>query len=371
MVTYNDYLSALNQKPLSPIIKIELLDYNENVLDDITSDFVTGNINMLMQNGQRRTATLTLTNKDNKYSPNEFGKIWINNKIRIWTGIVVNGEDYLIQRGVFVIFDCETVSEINDRYINLTLRDKWSILNGELQGILPNVYIVHIGSNIGEALRTALSLSGEIHSPIIVPTDIVSPYTLVINRGETYADLFLKLAGMISYEIFYDQHGILRFQPVNDDNTRPSIWDYSTDNLMYLGSTKKYPFNEVKNVVYVYGNNILGTEAVGIARDEYIFSPTRTSLIGEKAYVITDEIISTNELAVQRAEYELRLKVIIQEKVDLPSINLPHLNEETIVTVRDIHNNLNKDRYLIYSINCPLKWDETATLTLWKVRSLT
>jgi len=251
------------------------------------------------------------------------------------------------------------------------LNDKWSLLNGDLAGTLSSDYIVPVGTNIGSVVKDIITLSGDVKSPVIIPTNVTSPYTLTIDRNSNYADLLIKLAEMISYDIFYDENGVLRFQSPTEDNIRPSIWDFSTNEVTYLGSTRRYEFNKVKNSVYVYGDNINGSQVSGLAQDNYIFSPTNVGLIGERPLVINDEIIYTNDLAQQRANYELKKSIILQEIVDVDCIPIYHLKENDIITIEDNGNGLNRDRYLIQNGNIPLKYDGTMKLNLWKFREIT
>lgn len=371
MITYEQYISACRSTDREIALKIELLDKNENVIDNLTDDFIDGSVTMTLQNGQRRSASLTLMNINNKYTPKAKGKIWLDKKIKIWAGLKINREDYLFPQGVFCIGDPRAGSYFSDTTVTLDLKDKWSYLNGVLKGVLKTDYIINVGENVGNAVRDIiLNEAKDVKSPIIVPTTVTSPYTLTLNRGDNYAEMLLKLAGMVSYQIYYNKDGRLVFQPVADDNKRPSVWNFGTEEVNYLGSERTFEFTKIKNDVHVYGNNINGSQVYGHTQDNYIFSDTKIALVEERVLVIEDEVINTNDLAQQRANYELRKATTKNESVSMPCISLYHLNEEEIVTIQDNGNGLNRDRYLIQNITKSLKYDVNMPINLWKVRPL-
>jgi hypothetical protein len=371
MVTYEQYLTALREPNVEVVYKIELLDKNENVIDDITEDLIDCSVTMTMQNGQRRSATLTLVNLYNKYTPNVNGYIWLDKKIRMWSGIKVNSEDYLFSHGIFVIYEPDADSHFSDTKVTLALRDKWSYLNGDLKGTLKNDYIIAVGSNIGNAVRDIIVTEAkEVKPPIIVPTTVTSPYTLTINRGDTYADMLIKLSEMISYNLYFDSNGILRFEPDTNDNLKPIAWNFGQDEISYQGSNRRYEFYKVKNSVYIFGDNVNGSQCHGEAQDSYIFSNTKVDLIDERVLVIEDDIIYTNDLCQQRANYELKKAVLLNEVIDTNCITIPHLNEGDIVTIEDDGNGLERDRRLIQNITLPLKYDTQMQVNLWQVRQI-
>ncbi len=371
-VTYAQYLDALrNSNSNEVIFKIEILDKYENIISDITEEMLDGSVNINLQNGSRRSASLTLMNINNKFTPDDKGLIWLNTKFKISSGIVVNGEDYLFSNGIYCLSEPEINSKFSDTTAQFNLVDKWAFCDGSLKGTLKADYIIPVGTNIGDAVKSIISTELlEIKPPIITPTTIVSPYTLALNRGDNFGDMLIKLAEMISYECFYDKEGYFRFQPVASDVTRPSEWDFSTSEFSYLGATRKYQWDKIKNSVYVYGDNINGSQVIGNAQDTYLFSPTRIALIDERVLVVQDEIIFSSPLAAQRATYELRKATISQETVSISCVPIFSLNEEVIITLTDQGLDLDRERYLISSIDLSLSYDSEMRLNVWKIRPL-
>ena len=371
-ITQAQYLEALkNNNSNEVIFKIEILDKYENIIDTITNEMLDGSVNINLQNGTRRSASLTLMNINNKFTPNDKGLIWLNAKFKISSGIKVNGEDYLFSNGIYCLSEPEINSKFTETTASFNLVDKWALCDGSLKGTLKADYIIPVGTNIGDAVKSIISTELlETKPPIITPTAIVSPYTLTLNRGDNFGDMLIKLAEMISYECFFDKEGYFRFQPIALDSTRPSEWDFSTDEFSYLGASRKYQWDKIKNSIYVYGDNINGSQVIGNAQDTYLFSPTRIALIDERVIVVVDEIISTIPLATERANYELRKATISQELVSINCVPIFSLDESKIITLTDLNLDLDRERYLTSSINLRLSYDSEMTLNVWKIRPL-
>ena len=90
------YLNALKQTIIRPVFKIELMDFAENIIGELTQDISTedsGSISINYQQGVRRSCSLTLINAnenlkltEGKYSLGENG-LWIDTKFKLYIGI--------------------------------------------------------------------------------------------------------------------------------------------------------------------------------------------------------------------------------------------------------------------------------------------
>jgi hypothetical protein len=371
-VTYNDYINAVKSYVREPIIKLEFLDANENVISSITPSLYDGSLSLDYGTGigSRRSASLFLENTTGAYIPNVDG-LWVQSKFRVWTGLRINGEDYFISRGIFCLSQPDVSSFMSDKNISLSLLDKWTMINGELAGELANDYIITVGTRIDTAVRGIFTEAGETKNPVVYPTDIVTPYTITEEAGSSYASILTKLAEMLSWECFYDKNGVPRFQPPTDRNKSASLWNFTTDEVNYRGSTHRYEFSKIKNSVKVIGDNILGEIFDGLAEDTNATSPTRINLIGRRTKVIIDNLIYSDVLCQGRAEYELERLIAEYESADINSIPIDIIEEGKIITIGDDANGLvDTDRFLVQSINFPFRNGDDMSLGVWKVRSL-
>jgi len=369
MLTINDYIQALRSPICERIFKMEFLDENMNVTGENTANVLNGSLNIELNSNARRTCSLTFDNTRGIYIPNEDSDLWINKKFRLYTGLKINGEEWLNLRGTFVVGNPSLSSAFSSKTVSLSGHDKWDLLNGTLGGTLEDTFIIPSGSSIADAVDLVLSTAGDTMSPIVGYTDVTTPSTISRLPGNTYSEMLVELAGFMSWEVFYDTEGRLRFQPPLDFATESSVWDFSTGETTYKGATHLYEFDEIYNVVIVIGDNINSMTIKGIAEDTNIFSPFNIYKIPRKPFIITDNIIHTELFATQRAEYELKKKIALQESITVKAFPVDLINEGEIVTVEDLSCDLNRDRCQVQSISYPLRNEGEMTLTLWKERT--
>lgn len=370
MPSFQDYVDVVKSYYAQRILKIEVLDSDENVTDTIEPDLLGGDLQLSSESGARRNCTLQLDNSDSTYTPDPDGLFWIDTKYRIYTGYKVLGEDYFVSRGIFVSGEPQVNSNGAEQTVDMQLYDKWLLYNGELGGTLENEYIINVGTDITTAVQQIFADAGEVKTPIIEPTSEVTPYTIVESAGSTYADILLKLADMLSWVVYFDKDGYPRFEPPTDIESAGSSWDFTTEEVNYLGSNHRYEYTKIKNNVICVGANILGSIVRETASDTNPLSPTSIANIGKKTLVIEDDLINTSELCQGRADYELQKAISLIETVNLQSIPIDTLEGDFIVSVYDTASDLNADRFLIKNISFPLMNDGESTLSVWKTRTL-
>lgn len=363
------YEEGLRSHIRQNIYKIEFLDQDEITLDEIIKYEVEGNISIERKNGMRRTCNLTLDNSSGRFTPSSSGLISISNRVKIYTGLKIDNIDYYNQRGVFVLGNPRMTKNNNgEKIIVLEMYDKFALLDGTVMGTLEAEYIIPVGKPIQQAVID-LAIEAGITTPVLVyPTDMVTPYTLTISAGDTFATIFFKYAEMLTWDVFFDQYGVLRFQPPTDEDTQSPEWEFTEGDTIYLSSVHNYEWNKIRNFVAVTGDNINGNIAYATASNNNIFSDTYVGKIGKRTEVLQDEIITTDGLALLRAEYEVRLNTQIQETADVQSVPIDIINENDIVLLDDTENGFNRDRYIVNTINYPLANGQEMSINLMKAR---
>lgn len=154
-ISYSQYLKALKiHNVTTPCYKVEILDAAEIPRYTITDDIATGgSINVKINNGIRRTATLTIINKNNKYRVKP-GELFYGTKLRLYAGIQVEEQQYYESLGIFYIQEISPRRSPNNNTIVLSLVDKWGKLDGTIFGKLSDrvefnkTVVVYKNSNI-------------------------------------------------------------------------------------------------------------------------------------------------------------------------------------------------------------------------------
>ena len=102
----NDIYEIFNNCIIIPVFRLYLLDDEENILYDISPDFINGNLQCTYQSGTRRTLSINLINNNSKYTQsNSLTYLYFGRKFRLDAGIVVNKDIYWFQQGVFLMQD--------------------------------------------------------------------------------------------------------------------------------------------------------------------------------------------------------------------------------------------------------------------------
>lgn len=381
MPTIQDYYKILNTQSRIPKVRVELLHReDESVYKSITSDLVntSGSLTIHNTNGTRRHLDLTIQNIDGENLPDIDG-FWLGSKIKLWLGEEINGEDFWLPQGVFVLKNPEAESRTNSKTLHISAIDKFGVLDGQVGGEINSTYIVPVGSNIYTVLRELLNGT----STVNLPTDIkipvldqhyaseVTPYTIRKEIGDLIGNVFLELQGMLSANVFYNVNGEMVFEQDSNDDTKGSLWDFGTEEFNYLGATRTYRFDEVYNAVLVIGDNIDGNLAFFEARNENPASPTSIQNVGyQRTFVIEDSVINTDALAEDRANYELKRMTALYSDISLSCVPMYHLDVDNVITLTDPSLGLNRDRFLINEIVLPFTQDGQMTIQASKTSEL-
>lgn len=140
-----EFLKELDLTTLkTQYIKITVLDWNENPLQDITGKATGGSINIDGSSAIRRTANLSLflpDTENNVTNPNHL--LSINKKVSVAIGIDNLTDKYTeyerlwFPMGIYVIIQPSISHATGGTTISLQLKDKMCLLNGECGGTLP------------------------------------------------------------------------------------------------------------------------------------------------------------------------------------------------------------------------------------------
>ena len=94
-IKLNNILKYIKGARVFPVVKVYLLNNEEQILEDITKDVISGSLSISYQSGQRRSLSLQMINKNNKYDVKPYnGRIWYNRRIRLDLGIVYHNIAY-------------------------------------------------------------------------------------------------------------------------------------------------------------------------------------------------------------------------------------------------------------------------------------
>ncbi len=370
----DSFKTALKRQVSEVYTKIEILDRHENVLEEITTKVIDGNISVSKERETRRTFSLSVLNDNNEFTWSVGGRIWLDKRIKLSIGLDIGGTIEYIPQGVFVLTEFSALSSYTgERTATFSGADKWHLLNGDPVGKFTNVTTIAAGTNIATAIRTIATDAG-ITKFLFDDCTVTVPYQLTYQPGDARGKAIKELADLAVYSIYFDVNGFLRFRPQVNLETASSVWTYDkSDYTLYAKSEKRLDHHELFNKVLVIGGSSQTATVSAIAQDNDANSPTGIPTIGERLFLYNngspDPLISTVALAQSRADYELRNRLRIAEKQPIEILpNYLHESEDVITLVDDWTNT--NGNYELISFNIPLKANAMMTAEAWRVRKI-
>lgn len=415
-ISVNEYIKAIKGRTIQPVFRLSLLNSDESIRESIIDDIIygSGSLSINYQQGQRRSLNFALNNITGKWTPDANNNyLWIGTKFRLDLGVKINSYSYIdildggysdssfsatvdggdastitssvinggtsadmlnseeeqvywSPNGVFVISDPDATRNGSDKQISIQCFDKFSLLDGTLGGNTEGTYTIPVGTNIKQAVADILMLDNGNGYPIdIMPLifdnkykDEVTAYTITKSPNSSLGEIIIELANMIACDVYYNENGNLVFQSGIDDIAhlnKPILWTYSDTELEYLSSNLNYNFSKVKNRVTVVAANVnTNTTYSAVSENTNPLSPTRISKIGTRNYYLEDNNIYSDELAQDRADYELNKLAIVQVTNNLQSTYMTHLDVNNCIATNDSFFGFENAIFLIQSLEIPI-----------------
>jgi len=376
MSSFQDYLLAIDSGKYKRKIRINLLRDDESIREEITYllENSIGNLNCQRNNGVRRTCDFEIINLDNKYIPN-IENFYIHQKFSLELGLELpDGTDFFLPQGIFIVDDPVVSSIYSKSTIRISGTDKFSLLNSDLGGELGNSYIINIGTDISQAIRSVLQLSGDTKPPIIDISllGLTNPYTMIYEPTDNLGKILVDLAQIYSCSCYYNEFGQLVISKDADDSVKSSLWDFSPDQFVYQGATSTHKWSEVFNSCRVVGSNFSGTSVSYKTSNLNLLSPTSIPNLNnrERVFYYTTDTISTVQQCIDLSEYILKRKTAIQNQVQINSICMYHLDVDEICTLTDPKLGFNQERFIINDLSISLQTNGQMSINAIKSKEI-
>lgn len=364
------YLEMLRQGNFQKLCRLDFLQPDGSVAFSLDNNqrnprsraFIQeGTLEVNLQNGQRRRATVTLSNLDRAYDF-AVGKIWFGQQIRLMEGILLsNGDEFYLPQGVFYVSDPEETFQPGQRTVTYQLLDKWAYLDGTLFGNLEGIYEVPLGTNILMTISSLLKLDRGNGYPVdnvppifsdywngktvtlqdgTVESVLSSPYTYRCDSGGgTYADVMLEMNTMLVGWIGYDQTGHLRLDAGDDDildTTKPVLWTFSPTERQFLGATYSTKMTKVYNDIIVEGQ-ALDDGSIPFGRATNMDPRSDTSIyssLGRRTLRKSAPSYYADSQCREFAAYTLKRNTVLQKSVSIRTAQIFHIRENCLVEIR-------------------------------------
>lgn len=355
-------------------IKVDLLNFNFQTVNSLEGKVTDGSISIDATSDIRRTCNITLVveNSENILAPG--GQVWLDKFIKVYVGTDNprnNNETVWNNMGLFLINNPESVYNATTNTITFEGLDLMAKLTGRRNGQLPAVTtVVPAESKVADVVKQTITQLGGFDKYIIQDAGYEIPYDIKKDMGSTIYDLLVEIRDLYSdWEMFFDVDGVFHWQQIPNGINEPVVLDFNQlKQKVIISETIDVDFENVKNHIIVYGRLLdNGEQVMATSTDTISSSPYNVDSIGQINYIVDDEKIYNNDLAQQRADYELFLHARMNDSITLEIVPLYWLND---VNVKIAHTNKNvgiEGEYLIKTLEIPLGVGNNMTITAIKV----
>lgn len=240
-------------------IKVNLLNFNLQTVDDIIGNVIAGSINIDANSDVRRTCDITLVVTDSSFNVVDGGKIWLDKYVQIYTGIddMRTGVTDWINQGIYLINNPSLEYNATTNTLSFQGLDLMSKLTGIRNGYMDNITTV---INQGESIRTTmietLTNFTQFTKYIIEDNPQTIPYEMKFEVGSTVYDIIAGLRDITpNYEVFFDVSGTFIYQKIPTGSGAPIVADNDLWNDVVLSESTDVNFDEVKNNIIVLGKS--------------------------------------------------------------------------------------------------------------------
>ena len=263
-VGQDDY-NILSQQIITKYIKLEILNFQYNVVDEISGNLTAMSVNIDSESDLRRSCNLTFVVTDASFDVKAGNKIWLDKFCRPWVGYenIYTGKIQWYNQGIYLINAPSWRYNATTHELSLAGLDLASKLtglrNGELEGIPTKI---PAGSSVREAMIAAIELAGFTKYTISECKDvdgniIAVPNDIEIAQGGTVWNIVTQRRDILPrYETFFDVDGVFIYQPIPTGSGDPVIIDDTIWPNLLIDESINNDFESVKNYIEVYGRTL-------------------------------------------------------------------------------------------------------------------
>lgn len=257
-----DY-NVLKQQYIKKYIRLELLDFQYNIVDELSGNMTQCSINVDSNSDLRRSCDLSFVVTTSTFDIKSGQKLWLDKFVRPYVGYenMRTGEIQWYNQGIYLVNNPQWSYNASTNEISMQALDLMSKLtglrNGNLEGI-PTV--IAKDENVREAIIKTIELGGftkyiceecKTKDGTIVPV----PYDIEIDVGGTIYDILTGLRDIMpNYQIYFDINGVFHYEPIPLAYDDPVMIDDDLFNNVLISENINTDFESVKNYVEVLGH---------------------------------------------------------------------------------------------------------------------
>ena len=257
-----DY-NVLKQQYIKKYIRLELLDFQYNIVDELSGNMTQCSINVDSNSDLRHSCDLSFVVTTSTFDIKAGSKIFLDKMVRPYVGYenMRTGEIQWYNQGIYLVNNPQWSYNASTNEISMQALDLMSKLtglrNGNLEGIPTKIAK---DENVREAIIKTIELGGftkyiceecKTKDGTIVPV----PYDIEIDVGGTIYDILTELRDIMpNYQIYFDINGVFHYEPIPLAYDDPVLIDDDLFNNVLISENINTDFESVKNYVEVLGH---------------------------------------------------------------------------------------------------------------------
>lgn len=259
-ITQNDY-NIIKQKNTERYIKLNLLDFNYNVVDELSGNMLSCSVRCDADSDLRRSCNVSFVVTDSGYEVGAGNRIFLDRYIQLYIGLknIYTQEIQWYNQGIYLIDAPSYEYNATTHTLSFAGLDLMSKLTGARNGQLPGIpTVIKQGENVRQAIIATLALGG--FTKYIVEECKVNnaiqpvPYDIQIDQGGYVFDILSKLRDIMpKYQMYFDVDGVFHYEPIPSGEDEPVLITDDIWNSVVTGETINTDFTTVKNYIEVYG----------------------------------------------------------------------------------------------------------------------
>jgi hypothetical protein len=409
--------NVLQQSVREIHIKINLLNENDNIIDNLEGITIDGSLEITNSSSNRRTGNLKMV-LNNGFIKKYNSLLWLNKRVQIIIGIKnFAGNIIWFNQGRYAVSECSFTKNNTEQSASFTLLDYMALCDGSLGGKIPSKiliaanditirqWLISLFKDIGGI--TKLAIEDVVLEGVIMPI----PYKIEKEPNSTIYDISKELTNLyMGQELYFEDDGYLKHQRIKNLKNDMVTWDFSQDKKnLIISCENKTDFKNLYNSITVWGNTNSTTDAqvswtyrnkyqrntitimnsitdkvtgdicyVSELNKSYVWDTTWVLLdfnvipdfnietIGLKTNSFSEDKIFTLEQSKLKAEYELWKASNFNENISITCvpIYLLTVNKKILVNMPEIDVS---GEYQINSITPSLKHDGTMQIQASKI----
>lgn len=274
--------------------KVDLLNYEFQVVDDISGVVVSDSWTISATSDIRRTGSLVIAPDDDQaYKIQAGSKIFLDKYVKVFIGIKDNTTDEVIYNnmGIYLINNPTHTFDSTTNQITLNLVDLMAKLTGLRNGNMSGYdYQLKEGQDVREIFIAALAEVGFTNYVIdIRPEDFQTiQFDMSIDGTGTIYDLLKTINEnqYINYQMYFDVEGVFHFNRIPMSTKDPIMVDNDIWDATYVSHEVTTDYESLKNDIVVLGKTHTATQySADCALNNHTFTMSCAGVKREKNHI--------------------------------------------------------------------------------------